>query len=84
MMSTQAIGNEIIGMAKTNTAWQHHHHRASLTSWAQKHFGATSISFGYPGATMDPIPDKERFQPGGSITMTTASLLSMSHRGHIA
>ena len=38
-MSTQTIGADIIGMGKTNTAWQHHHLQASLTSWAWKHFG---------------------------------------------
>jgi hypothetical protein len=32
MMSTQAIGADIIGMAETNTAWQHHHLQASLPS----------------------------------------------------
>ena len=82
-MSTQAIGADIIGMAETNTAWQHHHLRASLTSRASKHFGATNISFGCPDATVDLVPDKETFQSGGSITMTTGSLVPMSHGGHI-
>ena len=83
MTSTQAIGADIIGMAETNTAWQHHQLQASLTSWAQKHFGATNISFGYPDATTDPVPDKETFQFGGSITLKTGSLVPLSHGGDI-
>ena len=35
LMNTQTIGADIIGMAETNTAWQHHHLQASLTSQAQ-------------------------------------------------
>ena len=68
---------------ETNTAWQHHHLRASLTSRERKHFGATNVSFGYPDTTTDPVPDKEIFQSGGSITMTTGSLIPMLHGGHI-
>ena len=71
MMSTQAIGADIIGMAETNMAWQHHHLRASLTSRARNHFGDTNISFGYPDAIIDSVLDKEALIIGGSITTTT-------------
>ena len=73
--TTQAIGTDIIGMAKPTPP-------LSLTHFTgTKHFGATNISFGFPDTTMDPVP--ETFQSDGSLTVTTGSLVPMSHRGHI-
>ena len=83
MTSTQAIGADIIGMAETNMALQQHQLHTSLAQQAQKHFGATKTSFGFPDTTTNPVPDKETFQSGRSLTMITGSLVPMSHGGHI-
>ena len=83
MSSTQAIGADIIGMAETNTAWQHTHLRSLFTSRAGKHYGAAKISFGYPIETIDPVPERETYQSGGNTTMTTGTLVPMSHGEHI-
>ena len=83
MTSVQAIGADIIGMAETNTAWQHQHLRDMFASRARKHYGTTKISCGYSDATTDPVPEKETFQSGGSLTMTTGNLVPMSHGEHI-
>jgi hypothetical protein len=83
MMSTQAIGADIIGMAETNTAWQHHHLRSLFNSRAIKHFGATKISYGYPDDQIDLVPERETFQSGGSVTMTTRHLVPMVHGDNI-
>ena len=83
MTSTQAIGADIIGMAETNTAWQHHHLRTLFSSRAGKHFGTAKVSFGFPTEAIDAVPEKETFQSGGSITMSTRTLVPMSHGEHI-
>ncbi|KAI2511593.1 hypothetical protein MHU86_2847 [Fragilaria crotonensis] len=83
MTSLQAIGADIIGMAETNTAWQHQHLRDMFASRARKHYGNAKISYGYPDATTDPVPEKETFQSGGSLTMTTGHLVPMSHGENI-
>lgn len=83
--SLQAIGTNIVGMAETNTAWQHHHLQDSFASRARQHYGPTKISFGYPDTITDLVPEKETYQSGRSITMTTGGFLApaMSHGGHI-
>jgi hypothetical protein len=83
MTSTQAFGTDIIGMAETNTAWQHHHLRTLFASRAGKHFGAAKLSFGFPTEAIDEVPEKETFQLGGSITMSTRTLAPMLHGEHI-
>ena len=82
MMSTQAIDADIIGMARTNSMAISP--PPSITCFmGKKHFGAANVSFGYPDATINRVPDKETFQSGGSTTMTTGILAPMSHGGHI-
>lgn len=88
MTSTQAIGTDIIvGMPKNKIAacWQHQHPlQSSFASRAGKHYGTTKISFQYPDATTDPpVPEKETFQSGCSLTMTAGSLVPTLHGGNI-
>ncbi len=83
MTSLQAIGADIMGMAETDTTWQHRHLQDHFALRARKHCGQTKISFGYPDVTTDPVSEKETFQSGGSLITTTGSFASMLHGGNI-
>jgi hypothetical protein len=75
---TKSIGANIIGMAETNTAWQHHHLRQLFTARTHQHFQIAKTSFSSPSIEIDPIPEKETFQSGGTITLSTRDLVPMA------
>jgi hypothetical protein len=68
------IQADIIGLAETNTAWQHPFLRQTFQKAVRQH-GAplTKISFGSPNKTIDDIPVSETFQAGGSTTFIMGS-----------
>jgi len=61
---------DIIGLAETNTSWQHGFLRQSFSAAVRKH-GSTiaKISFASPSKHIDDIPVSETFQAGGSTTI---------------
>jgi hypothetical protein len=60
---------DIIGLAETNTAWQHFFLRQMFQKAVRQHGASlTKISFGSPNKTIDDIPVSETFQAGGSTT----------------
>jgi hypothetical protein len=75
---TSSLGADIIGMAETNSAWTHHHLRNSFHKHARGQYHQHKTDFSSPSQTTDPIPDKEPFQAGGTLTMITNSLVSMA------
>ena len=77
MTCTKAIGADMIGMAETDTAWQHAHLRFSFISRARKHYPLNKTVFSSPSGEVDLIPEKETFQSGGTITMTTGDYVPM-------
>ena len=74
---TQSIGADLIGMSETNTAWQHPHLRNLFTSRARRHFSSIKASFSSPSPAIDPVPEKETFQSGGTVTLSTGALVPM-------
>ena len=77
LSNTALLGSDIIGMAETNSAWCHSHLRNTIHTQARKQFTQHRISFSSPSHTLDPMPDTESFQAGGTITLTTNSLVPM-------
>ena len=77
MTCTKALGADIIGMAETNTAWQHPHLRFHFTACARRHYPLMKAAFSSPTKEVDPIPEKETFQSGGTTMLTTADLVPM-------
>ena len=75
---TKSIGADIIGMAETNTAWQHHHLRQLFTARSRQHYQIAKPSFGFPSNDIDPIPERETYQSGGTITLSTRDLVPMA------
>jgi hypothetical protein len=78
LTSIRSLGIDLVGMAETNTAWTHPHLRSLLRSRAGKHYHAAKISFSSPSHEIDPIPEKETFQSGGTVTMSTNALVPMA------
>ena len=70
---TSSLGADIIGMAETNSAWLHSHLRQSLQQY-HRH----KVNFSSPLPEIDPIPDTETFQAGGTLTMALNSLVPMA------
>ena len=74
---TKSLGANIIGMAETNTSWQHPHLRYLFSSRARKHYHLIKATFSSPTSEIDPVPEKETFQSGGTITLTTGDYVPM-------
>ena len=74
---TKSLGANIIGMAETNTSWQHPHLRFLFSSRARKHYQLIKATFSSPTPAIDPVPEKETFQSGGTITLTTGDFVPM-------
>jgi hypothetical protein len=72
------IGADIMGMAETNSAWTHFHLRNSFHDIAKKQYNSHKVSFSSPSIEVDPIPETEHYQSGGTITMANNSLVSMA------
>jgi hypothetical protein len=65
-------------MAETNSAWDHFHLRHTFHTSARKQFHLHKVSFSSPSAVIDPIPDTESFQSGGTLTLATNNLVPMA------
>ena len=74
---TKALGADIIGMAETNTAWQHPHLRFHFNACARRHYPLMKAVYSSPTSEIDPIPEKDTFQSGGTAMLTTADLVPM-------
>ncbi|KAI2503597.1 hypothetical protein MHU86_10884 [Fragilaria crotonensis] len=72
------MGADIIGMAETNSAWSHHHLRNALHQQARKQYEQHKLSLSSPSQDIDPVPEKETFQAGGTLTMVTNSPVPMA------
>jgi hypothetical protein len=79
----QSLEADIVGMAETNTAWVHPHLRLFFQSRARQHLKSAKVSFSSPTHTIDPIADKEIFQSGGTVTLSSGPLVSMVHGNDI-
>ena len=75
--STTDIGADIVGMAETNTAWQHRHLRQAFRAKLQRHHRISKVTFSSPTQAIDPVPEKESFQAGGTITFASSILVPM-------
>jgi hypothetical protein len=71
-------------MAVTNTAWTHPHLRNLFTSRARQHLNTTKVSFSTVSSTIDPIPEKETYQSGGTVTLSTQAIVSMAYGDDIS
>ena len=61
---------DIVGLAETNTSWQHGFLRQSFSAAVRKHGSKIAkISFASPSKHIDEIPVSETFQAGGSTTI---------------
>ena len=78
LSSAKSIDADIIGMAETNTAWCHPHLQTLFTSLSRKHFDMATTTFSSPSTVIDPIPDTETYQAGGTATLSTQSMVSMA------
>ena len=65
-------------MAETNTAWTYPHRRSLFTSRARQHLTTAKIMFSSPTQEIDPTPVNETYQSGGTITLSTNSMVSMT------
>jgi hypothetical protein len=78
LASVSSIGADITGMAETNSTWDHFHLRHTFHASARKQFQLHKVSFSSPSTLIDPIPDTESFQSGGTLTLTTNNLVPMA------
>ena len=83
LSSTRALGADLVGMAETNTAWSHPHLRSLFQSRARQHMKRVKVTFSSPNPTIDPIPDTETFQSGGTVTFSTGTLVPMVYGNDI-
>ncbi|KAI2499411.1 hypothetical protein MHU86_15056 [Fragilaria crotonensis] len=81
--STRSLDADIVGMAETNTAWTHPHLQSLFQSRARQHMNSVKVSFSSPTQTIDPIPEKETFQSGGTVTFSAGTLVPMVHGNDI-
>lgn len=71
MQQLAEIQVDIIGMAETNTAWQHSFLRHELHAAIQASgIRLAKVNFASPSYQVDNLPPTETFQAGGSITAT--------------
>ena len=75
---TASMGADIIGMAETNSAWSHSHLRNSFHQQSRKQYHQHKIAFSSPLPEIDPVPETETFQAGGTVTMALNSLVPMA------
>ena len=70
MTNLADIQADIIGLAETNTSWQHGYLRQSFSD-AVRRYGSklAKISFASPNKAIDELPVSETFQAGGSTTI---------------
>jgi hypothetical protein len=73
-----SLGADIIGMAETNSAWEHSHIRTTFHATARKQFQSHKVHFSSPSKDIDPMPDTESFQSGGTLTLATNTLVPMA------
>jgi hypothetical protein len=70
---------DIVGMAETNTAWDHRHLRQAFSSRLKRHYQMSRVSFSSPSPTVDPMPDTESYQAGGTTTFTNRKMVPFSY-----
>ena len=78
LSSLKLLEADIVGMADTNTAWTHPHLRSLFTARARQHLTTAKINFSSPTQEIDPTPANETYQSGGTITLSTNSMVSMA------
>ena len=79
---TSTIGADIIGITETNSAWEHFHMRNTFSSIARKQFSLHKASHSSPKTAINPIPETESFQAGGTLTLATNNLVRMAFGGN--
>jgi hypothetical protein len=75
---TAELGADIVGMAETNSAWEHFHIRNTFSTIARKQFSLHKVNYSSPTTEIDPIPVNESFQAGGTLTLATNNLVPMA------
>ena len=70
---------DIVGMAETNTAWDHPYLRQAISSRLKRHYQMSRVSFSSPSHTVDPMPDTESYQAGGTATFTNRKMVPFSY-----
>ena len=65
-------------MVETNSAWTHFHLRQTFHASARKQYASHKVSFSSPSDDIDPLPEKESYQPGGTLTLVTNNLVPMA------
>jgi hypothetical protein len=72
------IDADITGMAETNSAWQHHHLQSKFKANVHRQFQMAKISFSSPSQEIDPMPENESYQAGGTVTLATTKTVTLS------
>ena len=65
-------------MAETNSAWEHFHLRNTFSTIARKQYPLNKVSYSAPTTAIDPMPDNESFQAGGTLTLAINNLVPMA------
>jgi hypothetical protein len=65
----------IMGIAETDTAWQYPHLRSAFADKMKKQFHISNIAYSSPTHKIDPVPEKESFQSGGTVTFATRKMV---------
>ena len=72
------IDADITGMAETNSTWQHHHLQTKFKANANRQFQMTKVSFSSPSQEIEPTPENESYQAGGTVTLATTKTATIS------
>ena len=83
MNCLQSFQVDFAGLAETNTCWQHRHLRDDFSNITRRTYRQSKVVYGSPTKECDPIPPKESFQSGGTVTLVTGNLVSRVHGGNI-
>jgi hypothetical protein len=62
-------------MAETNTAWTHPHLQSLFTARARQRLTTAKVNFSSPTQDIDPILVNKTYQSGGTITLSTNSMI---------
>ena len=77
--SLSSLQVDIAGLAETNTCWQHSHLCDDFRNAARRFYRQSKVIFGSPDTTVDPVPFRETFQSGGTVTLVSGQLVSRIH-----
>ncbi len=66
-------------MAETNSGWQHQHLQADFRACVKRQLQFGKIVFGAISPDIDPLPERETFQAGGTLQVVRGKTTTSVH-----